>query len=67
MIKTILYLLIGVCLSCYWWDKTYKKAYNEAKESKEGAEEGMASILLILMTIFWPILLVRNLYKYKHI
>lgn len=67
--ELLIYLLIGLVLSCYWWNKTYKKAYEEAKASN-GVEEGMAVNHLLLMMIFWPIVLVCNLYlkfKYRNI
>ena len=59
MAKFLIYLLVGVVLSCYWWNKTNKKE-NES-------EDGMAVIYLTFKSIFWPIFLVSNLYYHKHI
>ena len=61
------YLIIGIALSCYWWNKTYRKDYEKSKASEEGVEEGMAVNHLLFMVIFWPIILACNLYLYKRI
>lgn len=54
----IIYLLIGICLTMYWWNKSYKKSYDEAKASGEGVEKGMVNILLTTLMVFWPIVLI---------
>jgi cbb3-type cytochrome oxidase subunit 3 len=59
----IIYLLIGICLTMYWWNKSYKKSYDEAKKSEEGVEEGMASMLLMFLFIFWPFVLIYKFLK----
>ena len=63
----IIYFSIGLVLSCYWWNKSYDKQYEESKTSGEGVEEGMAVNHLLFMTLFWPLFLVSNLCTYKQI
>jgi hypothetical protein len=46
------YLIIGIALSCYWWNKTYRKDYEKSKASEEGVEEGMAVNHLLFMVVF---------------
>lgn len=60
-----IYFIFGLLLTIYWWNKDYKKSYNEAKKSEEGVEENMVSILLIILTFFWPIVLIYKLWKRK--
>jgi hypothetical protein len=59
----IVYFVIGILLMFYWWDKHYEKIYNEAKESEEGVDESMSVIFLTILTVFWPIVLIRKLIK----
>ncbi len=61
IIFTLIYLLIGICLTMYWWNKSYKKSYDEAKASGEGVEKGMVNILLTTLMIFWPFVLIYKL------
>jgi hypothetical protein len=59
----IVYFVVGILLTFYWWDKHYEKIYNEAKESEEGVDESMSVIFLTILTVFWPIVLIRKLIK----
>ena len=67
MTLMMIYLVIGLVLSFYWWDKTYKKDYNKAKASDKGVEEGMAVNELLIMMFFWPMILTLNLFFNKRI
>ena len=57
------YMVIGLLLTLYWWDKQYEAAYIKAKESEEGADEPMSVLFLAFLAIFWPIVLVYKTIK----
>ena len=59
----IAYMVIGLLLTLYWWDKQYEAAYIKAKESEEGADEPMSVLFLAFLAIFWPIVLVYKAIK----
>lgn len=61
MIGLIIYLGIGIILTLYWWNKGYKKSYEEAKASEEGVEKGMVTIVLLLSLFLWPVV---GVYKF---
>ena len=65
-IVMIIYLVIGLCLTIYWWNKYFSKEYAKAKTSEEGVEEGMAVNHLLTMMFLWPLFLACNLYYKKH-
>lgn len=46
------YMVIGLLLTLYWWDKQYEAAYIKAKESDEGADEPMSVLFLAFLAIF---------------
>ena len=54
MVYFIIYLIIGICLSHYWWNKEYKKEYDYVKSVGE-AEDGYAILYLLVVTLLWPI------------
>ena len=53
-------------LAIYWFKRDYSKEYNELTKNKE-VEKGMAELLMFIMCLFWPIVLVKNLIKYKRV
>lgn len=57
------YMVIGLLLTLYWWEKQYEAAYIKAKESDEGADEPMSVLFLTFLAIFWPIVLVYKAIK----
>ena len=56
----LIYILIGFFVMNYDWKKNHEKEYEELKRKKE-ADKGMAMIYMLCITIFWPIVLVKNL------
>lgn len=58
----IIYVIIGLICSFYWFEEDYGKEYKEA--CKNGQEEkGMTSMLLLAMAIFWPFIFVYKMVK----
>jgi hypothetical protein len=66
MIGTLIYLVVGLLLAIYWFKRDYSKEYNELAKNKE-VEKGMAELLMFIMCLFWPIVMVKNLIKYKRV
>lgn len=66
MIYIILYFIIGIFVSIYFWKKDYEEEYNQLKENGE-CEESMAIILLLFILIFWPIKFIIELINYIRI
>jgi H+/gluconate symporter-like permease len=66
MIGTMIYLVVGVLLAIYWFKRDYSKEYKELAKNKE-VEKGMAELLMVIMCLFWPIVMVKNLIKYKKV
>lgn len=64
-IAIMVYFIIGFVLSSYWFTRDYEEEYKKSIEDGESVEKGMVSFLLLLMTVFWPIVLVKNLIKHK--
>ena len=59
-----IYLVMGLCFTTYWWVcGGWREQYLEAKKSKEGVEEGMAVLTLMLMVWFWPLKLIRDVFR----
>ena len=58
----IIYIVIGICLMFYWWNKDYSFEYKCAKQSGE-LQESMVSLLLLFCIFFWPIMLIFKLIK----
>lgn len=65
-IGIIVYFVLGLILTLYWYERDYSKKYKEL-EQKEGVEKGMANIFLLFLWVFWPINMIKNLIKYKKI
>jgi len=65
-ILVVVYFIVGVILALYWFKTDYAESYKSSVE--DGTEEkGMTCIFLLLLIIFWPIKLVRNLIKKRRI
>jgi CHASE3 domain sensor protein len=64
-IAVIVYLFVGVVLTYYWFTRDYEKDYEKSIEKGEEVEKGMANLLMLMMTAFWPIILIKNLIKRK--
>jgi len=57
----VAYLLVGIMLSYYWFVRDYEKEYKKSIEDGEAEEKGMFSLVMLLMTVLWPFILIRNL------
>lgn len=64
-VAIIVYLFIGLILTYYWFTRDYEKEYEESIEKGEEVEKGMVNLLMLMMTAFWPIILIKNLIKRK--
>ena len=64
-IVTCLYSLVGLTLSMYWFTKYYEKDCNKIIEDGEPRETGMVSFILLLMTILWHIVIVKNIILHR--
>ena len=64
-IAIMAYFIVGFVLSYYWFARDYEDEYEKSIDDGEPVEKGMVSFLLLLMTVFWPIVLVKNLIKHK--
>ena len=53
-------------LAIYWFKRDYYREYKELAKNKD-VEKGMAELLMLIMCLFWPIVMVKNLIKYKRI
>ena len=51
----IIYFVIGMVLSIWWWEKEYKI------EDEDELEKGTVCLFLLFLTFFWPIKLIKNL------
>ena len=51
----IIYFVIGMVLSIWWWEKEYKV------EDEDELEKGTVCLFLLFLTFFWPVKLVKNL------
>lgn len=55
----IVYFAVGVILSFMWWNDEYDADYELAKKNGT-AESSMASLLLLMMAVFWPLKAIIN-------
>lgn len=62
----IVYIVVGMYLANYWFKKEFQEDYNTLSQNGE-VEAGMVSLLLLFMTILWPLKLVYNLVKYRRV
>ena len=51
----IIYFVIGMILSIWWWEKEYKV------EDEDELEKGTVCLFLLFLTFFWPVKLIKNL------
>ena len=61
----VAYLLVGIMLSYYWFVRDYEKEYKKSIENGEAEEKGMFSLVMLLMTVLWPFILIKNLIIHK--
>ena len=59
----LIYIVIGILLTIYWWEKEQKQLYEEARKSEEGVEKGAIEIYMMGLAALWPIKLIKNLIK----
>ena len=62
----ISYVLVGICLSIYWFDHEYVKKYEELRRNGK-EEDGMTNIFMAALLLFWPIKLIKNLILRKQV
>ncbi len=55
----IIYFLIGIYCSYYYWNKWYSQLYLDLKNKGE-AQDSMAVLTLLLLCVFWPIAVVKD-------
>ena len=61
----VAYLLVGIMLSYYWFVRDYEKEYKKSIEDGETEERGMFSLVMLLMTVLWTFMLIKNLIIHK--
>lgn len=61
MITSILYIIVGLFVAYYYFDKWYGEEYYLAKIKGE-IEPPMVSIQLLFMTIIWPLLIIKDIF-----
>lgn len=54
----LIYIIIGICVTIYDWEKFRKYDYEAAKGSEE-TEDSMVIIYWITLTLCWPIKLFK--------
>ena len=64
-VATYLYSLVGLALAMYWFTKYYERDYKKSIEDEEPKEKGMVSFILLVMTILWPIIVIKNIILHK--
>ena len=55
----VIYFAIGFVCSLMWWNDEYKADYELARKNGS-VETSMASLLLLMMTVFWPLKAIMN-------
>lgn len=63
-IIVLCYLAIGLILMSYWWRKSYQEEYERTKKTGELVEDNMATLLLLYMAFFWPLVLIWKFINY---
>lgn len=58
----IVYIIIGIILTIYWWFTEYKKNYEECHASGE-CEESMVIMLWIFTIFLWPVIIGAKISK----
>lgn len=59
---TIIYIVIGIILMLYWWNKDYALEYALAKAKGE-VQDSAACLLMLGMITFWPLKLIHKIIK----
>ena len=59
---TIIYIVIGIILMLYWWNKDYALDYALAKAKGE-VQDSAACLLMLGMITFWPLKLIHKIIK----
>lgn len=54
----LIYIIIGICVTIYDWKKFRKYDYETLKRSEE-TEDSMVIIYWIMLTLCWPIKLIK--------
>ena len=58
MIYALIYLVIGIVYSCFYWEdhceKKYRKILDEISYGEKHEAKGMESIFLLIVTFIWP-------------
>ena len=65
-ILVCVYLVVGLVLSFYWFNRDHLRDYEEA-EKTDMVEKGAAVLLLLILWVLWPIVLIKNIIKNKRI
>ena len=63
LILSIIYCIIGLFCSYYWFKEDYEEEYNNIKDETENPEKGMADIVLLIMVAFWPLVFIYKIIK----
>ena len=61
-----IYILIGLAVSLYIWKRDYEEEYEEVKRNEGNVEDSMAIILLLIITMFWPIVIIYKTVKHLY-
>ena len=56
-IISVIYIVVGLLCAIHWFEEDYGEEYRKAREEGE-EEKGMACLLLLFMTILWPLIFV---------
>jgi uncharacterized protein YneF (UPF0154 family) len=62
----IIYMVVGMYLANMWFEKEFGEEYKTLSENGK-VETGTVSLLLLFMTILWPLKLVYNLVRYRRV
>ena len=63
LILSIIYCIIGLACSYYWFREDYEEEYNKIKDEVENPEKGMVGILLLILAAFWPLVVIYKILK----
>ena len=58
-LAAVIYFVIGLICSLAWWNDEYKADYELALKNGN-VEKPMACLLLLMMTVFWPLKAIMN-------
>jgi hypothetical protein len=63
IILSILYLVVGLMCSINWFKEDYEEEYQKALEDGSEDAKGMSSLVMLVMTLAWPIIFVYKTIK----